>query len=203
MVTGIDELLVQLAEHLEPDLRTRLLRLVDADAKAPLVLEFQQRAQRAEDLATECRRQLTSLLRRVDGPVPRMVDQTILATDPKRLGNCFAACVATYLGVELETVPNFVEFERDTEHSTAWWHAAIGYMAAYGLWAFELANLQEAERGEVVFAAGPSPRGVHHQVLYLEGQLFHDPHPSRAGLIAVTEVIAWRPRRHDHDPTPS
>ena len=130
-----------------------------------------------------------------------LVDQTILAADPTRQGNCLAACVATFLGIPLEEVPHFAEYQPDDEPH-AWWHLLIGFMAGHGLWPVELADPGDAEPGEVVFAAGPAARGVFHQVLYRDGVLFHDPHPSKAGLVAVSEVEAWRPIRHDHTPTP-
>ncbi|GAA4123305.1 hypothetical protein GCM10022215_29880 [Nocardioides fonticola] len=135
------------------------------------------------------------------------VDQTILAGDPKRLGNCVAACVATYFGIPLDAVPHFIEYDGGattdgSEGSTGWWYMLLGFMASRGLWVVELDEVTDAEPGEVVFVAGMSERGVHHQVLYRDGVLWHDPHPSRAGVLDVREVLAWRPARHDHQPTP-
>ena len=131
------------------------------------------------------------------------VDQTILASDPARQGNCLSACVATYLDIPLDEVPHFAEYPTldEAAGSDAWWHLLIGYMAGRGLWPVMLADPHDGDPGEIVFAAGPSERGVMHQVLYRDGALWHDPHPSRAGLLAVAEVIAWRPTRHDHTPT--
>lgn len=134
------------------------------------------------------------------------VSQTILAGDPKRQGNCVSACVATYLGVPLAAVPHFVEYDGatvdGTPGGTGWWWLLIGYMAgSRGLWPIELASVDDGEPGELLFVAGPSERGVLHQVLYRNGDLWHDPHPTRAGLLAVSEVLAWRPRLHDHEPT--
>jgi hypothetical protein len=128
-----------------------------------------------------------------------LVDQTILATDPHRQGNCLSACVATYLDLPLEDVPHWAEYQRD--EGTAWWHHWLGFMAGRGLWPTELDDPADAEPGELVFVCGPSERGVLHQVLYRDGRLFHDPHPSKAGLLAVTEVLVWRPVTHDHHPT--
>lgn len=123
------------------------------------------------------------------------VDQTILATDPKRQGNCLAACVASWLGLSLAAVPHFIE-----EHD-GWWPMLVGYMSGHGLWPLELENLDDADEDEIVFVMGMSPRGVCHQVLYRDGALWHDPHPSRDGLTDVREIIAWREMRHDHTPT--
>ena len=148
--------------------------------------------------------------------MPHKVDQTIFQTDSQRNGNCFAACVASALGKQLADVPHFIEWgqhlhngairddnDPDRKH---WWGMFLGYCFALDLWPQELATLDEAGEGEVVFVAGPSPRGVHHQVLYRDGALWHDPHPSRAGLTSITEMFALRAvptAGHDHHPSES
>lgn len=134
------------------------------------------------------------------------VDQTILASDPKRQGNCVSACVATYLGVELASVPHFIEQDPEatvdgSAGGIGWWWLLVGFMAGHGLWPVELDRVEDGEPGELLFVAGPSIRGVLHQVLYRDGVLWHDPHPSKAGLLSVVEVLAWRPHTHDHNPT--
>ena len=42
-------------------------------------------------------------------------------------------------------------------------------------------------------AWGPSERGVRHAVVWVDGAMAWDPHPSRAGLLQVTELIAFEP----------
>lgn len=56
----VDARLLQLADQLEPQLGDRIRRLVDADALTHDVIDLRDRAERAEDLAHECRRQLTA-----------------------------------------------------------------------------------------------------------------------------------------------
>lgn len=127
------------------------------------------------------------------------VDQTLFVTTPGRQGNCLSACVASYLGLDLEDVPHFAEYPAgEFCEGDAWWHLYVGFMAGHGRELVELDDPTDARPGEVVFVCGPSERGVLHQVLYRDGTLWHDPHPSRAGLLGVTEVIAWRPTQHDH-----
>jgi hypothetical protein len=53
------------------------------------------------------------------------VDQTILASDPKREGNCLSACVATFLGRPLEEVPHFAEYEITAERAAQTTAAAL------------------------------------------------------------------------------
>lgn len=133
------------------------------------------------------------------------IDQTIFATDPTRQGNCLSACVASWLERPLDQVPHFVELgvqAHGEEDTVYWWAMFIGYMAGHGYWPVQLETPEAAEPGEIVFVMGMSPRGVCHQVLYRDGELWHDPHPSRAGIVDVREVLAFRPVRHDHAPTP-
>jgi hypothetical protein len=142
------------------------------------------------------------------------VDQTILHSDPERPGNCFAACVASALGLNLRDVPHFIEWgmkhygdgsPHPNGNTGAHWHAMfLGFLAGRDLWAIPLSSLDDAEPGELVFVGGPSPRGVPHQVLYRDGQLWHDPHPSKAGLLRIDEddLFVIRPGTgHNHQPT--
>lgn len=133
------------------------------------------------------------------------VDQTILASDPNRQGNCLPACVATILDKPLETVPHFIESGQwlgDTEEGGPSWLALlIGYMAAHGYWPKVLDTLNDVPAGVHAFVMGMSPRGVCHQVIYRDGVLWHDPHPSRDGVTDVREVLVWERRTFDHTPT--
>lgn len=48
-------------------------------------------------------------------------------------------------------------------------------------------------RNAIVVAGGPGPRGCDHAVLYRDGSMLHDPHPSRAGLLSVEDVTILIP----------
>ena len=145
------------------------------------------------------------------------VDQTILHGDPQRLGNCFAACVATATGKALHEVPHFVEWgqylhngqQRDDEDTDrkCWWAMFVGYTIALGLHPVALQSIHDADADELVFVSGPSARGVMHQVLYRNAELWHDPHPSREGILSIDSddlIFVLRPlptAGHDHEPT--
>lgn len=135
-----------------------------------------------------------------------LVDQTILASDPKREGNCLSACVATLLDIPLGHVPHFIEVGaalNGEDDQVAWWAMFLGFMAGKGQWPVELASVHAADEDEPVFVMGMSPRGVCHQVIYVNGELWHDPHPSHAGLVDVREVLRFEVARFDHTPTVS
>lgn len=139
------------------------------------------------------------------------VDQTIFVNDPERKGNCVAACIASLLDEPLDKVPHFIEFgiaygDSEDVHAVSagnnWWAMMLGYLAARGWWPVELEKVTDADTHEFVLVAGMSPRGVLHQVIYREGRLWHDPHPSRAGVLDVREALAIRPLPgFDHSPT--
>ena len=148
--------------------------------------------------------------------MPTKITQTILHSDPLRAGNCFAACVASALDKRLSEVPHFVEWgqwqhsgkAKDDENPDRknWWSMFLGYCMGIGVWPEIVDSLGDAAADEVVFVAGESPRGVMHQVLYRNGALWHDPHPSRDGLLSITECFVLRPMPasgNDHDPTPA
>lgn len=133
------------------------------------------------------------------------IDQTILASDPKRKGNCLPACVATFLDLPLERVPHFIECgiawnEGREDDTVGWWAMFLGFMAGHGWWPVELDSIDSAP-GEVIFVMGMSNRGVQHQVLYRDGVLWFDPHPSRDGVTDIREVLTFRPAAFDHAPT--
>lgn len=101
-------------------------------------------------------------------------------------GNCFAACIASLLELELATVPNFC-----VDHHSRWWDVLNDWLEPRGFVAIMLEGAEmQHYRSAYVIASGPSPReGVSHSVLYRNGELVHDPHPSRAGLLEVRDVI--------------
>ncbi|GEP38868.1 hypothetical protein NPS01_25310 [Nocardioides psychrotolerans] len=152
----------------------------------------------------------TMRLGRIRGPAVK-TDQTILASDPNRKGNCVAACIATICGVPLAEVPHFIEFGiaygdsddvAEVSHGNNWWAMVLGFLAGHGLWVVEHEHVTDVDRFDFALVAGMSPRGVMHQVIYREGRLWHDPHPSRDGVLEIREVLAVQALPgFDHTPT--
>lgn len=110
------------------------------------------------------------------------VDQTRVGSE----GDCYAACIASLLELPLADVPNFcADSSNWLEHADKW----LREEHEYTLLGFR-------PRGEGAFycipamyhiMAGKSPRGVDHAVVAFQGKMVHDPHPTRAGLMAVDE----------------
>lgn len=110
----------------------------------------------------------------------REVTQTILHGDPSgRPGNCLQAAVASLLHLPLDDVPHFVEHED-------WLERLRDFCLAHGY-----RPLQRPPTAHVGYgmAWGLSERGVRHAVCWVDGQMAWDPHPTRAGLLRVTELI--------------
>jgi hypothetical protein len=100
-------------------------------------------------------------------------------------GNCWTACVASILEVSLDDL-------RDVEAAHAeqaqlylegvdWdWTPILkvlhGHAVTLGWWP------PETRLAGYTIACGPAPRGLDHACVALDGEVVHDPHPSRAGL---------------------
>lgn len=107
------------------------------------------------------------------------VDQTQFAGQGVG-GDCVRASVASILELPIEQVPHFLEIAPEPSQ---WGFAFEDWMNERGL-AVWLKHGHTPFEGYYL-ASGPSPRGVSHMVVYLNGDLAHDPHPSRAGILSV------------------
>lgn len=118
-------------------------------------------------------------------------DQLVMHVPGVSQGDCWRACVAGLLGLEAFEVPHFAELGDE------WWDASVAFVEE------TLPGL--TLRGEyppifpfyagahppVVILVGTSPRNVPHAVLAdpVTGQIVHDPHPSRAGLLGEPDGV--------------
>lgn len=122
----------------------------------------------------------------------RWVDQTTFGFPG---GNCFSACVAGLLGVELLDVPYFMDegegwFERFNE----WLQRRHRYWAL----CFKLAEQGKWRPDGLHILSGRSPRGKgpedYHSVVADGDRIVHDPHPSREGLLTHHDVVLLVPQ---------
>jgi hypothetical protein len=120
--------------------------------------------------------------------VPRKIDQTVIGVN----GNCQSACLAMLLGLPLSAVPNFLELPGAMDDDAISYQAQQDWLNARG---WGLVTIQA--RGPFfkrhfskgyVLVGGKSSRGLPHAVVYKDGELWHDPHPERGGLVEIGEV---------------
>lgn len=143
-----------------------------------------------------------------------LVDQRLI--DPIR-GDCMRACLATILGVAHEETPDLAGIDAD---GGPWFHVftkwltdhGFKFVGTYSNMGKVLVDADYDEIGErcagvdgLFMAGGPSPRpgvkGGHAVVIDYNGQMKHDPHPSRAGVVGITMVhmieMATKGRTYD------
>jgi len=118
-------------------------------------------------------------------------------------GNCLAACLASLLEVPLEQVPALEDM------GTEWFGVMYEFLNQHGYdylgtkytgpslnpfwWEF-LLEAQPGVNGYLI-VGGKSPREWvtrGHAVIYKDGAMVHDPHPSNAGLTEVEHVMLIR-----------
>lgn len=119
-------------------------------------------------------------------------DQEFLMTDDMP-GDCARAVIASLLELPREQVPHFL---LESDRSAYGFHTQIemfldnhGYDIIWGG-----SPIYHMKEGEDVYhyISGPSPRGggAYHGVVGLNGNIIHDPHPSREGLLGTPKD--WR-----------
>ena len=121
-------------------------------------------------------------------------------------GNCLVTTYASYMDLPVEDCPQF-QLLFDVKQLPGFWDEVVklwlqqmGYKRLFYLTDPFITNGFD----DYYFAYGTSPRGFSHQVIYKEGKLFHDPHPSQGGVevhgYEVLEKIEghWRHQKHDN-----
>ncbi len=134
----------------------------------------------------------------------KLVDQRLI--HPKR-GDCMRCTLATILDLDYEKVPDLAGIDTD---GGPWFAVMWKFLSDNG---FEFVGTYSNANGPLDFedlrsrcpgvnglymGFGPSPRfeGVTHAVVIDgQGQIVHDPHPSRAGVLALTGVDMIERRR--------
>lgn len=120
-------------------------------------------------------------------------------------GNCLSACVASILELPLRGVPHFVS---PSDDEGSWFGKMYAFLHTHGFEIvpfymggtnpktgilyrdeFTWAKLPEHLQGmyEYQIVCGPAARGFSHATVGWRGQIIHDPHPSKSGLIEVDE----------------
>ena len=111
-------------------------------------------------------------------------------------GNCFSACLASLLEVPIEDVPLFL-WESGDGTIFDWSERLDAWLKPMGLYALHFFSGQRPPRvmpGVLHIMTGISPRGRPHAVIGLGGEIVHDPHPDRSGLISCDGFVLLVPR---------
>jgi hypothetical protein len=117
-------------------------------------------------------------------------------------GNCFSACLATYLGLHLDEVPNFRE---KTRNSLEYLNEVQNWLKQFDIYALvvrmdtEELSFYPVPDGVIVIAGGKSPRfgdiGIKHACLgRMAGgynfELIHDPYPGGTGFEKPEDITS-------------
>lgn len=95
-------------------------------------------------------------------------------------GNCFASAIASILDLPLHGVPAF-----DKMDPSEWFDNLFKWLELLGS-ELRIHDADDAPSGYAI-ANGMSPRGVPHSIVVHDGEMAHDPHPSRAGILSVRD----------------
>lgn len=116
-------------------------------------------------------------------------DPKLSIDDTKQRGNCWTACIASMLELDIEEVPNFVQI--GSEGGENYFDHTLRFLKEHG---YQLINISQPDavalKDVYYIQSGISPRGpdvngenVYHAVIYQNGKLAHDPHPDNTGIL--------------------
>lgn len=126
------------------------------------------------------------------------VAQTKLSDNEKSIhGNCLAACVASLFEIQIDEVPAWEEMGNDG----SWGDSFIKFIESRGYayegliaprsssWLKDVLSISNGIDGYFI-VGGKSPRMNRrgHAVIYKDGVMIHDPHPSGDGLLEIEEI---------------
>ena len=99
-------------------------------------------------------------------------------------GNCMVATYANFLGLKISQCPAFEELFA-CEKPNGFWHKCVElWWREHGYTLHHTEKIDEIPKEcEYYFAYGVSNRDIMHQVIYKDGKLFFDPHPSGDGIL--------------------
>lgn len=104
-------------------------------------------------------------------------------------GNCLAACLCSILELGIKDVPNFCK------KGKGWFRDCNNFLrkSNLGLLAidYNTINRTQSDYDYHYIVQGKSSRGFYHAVVYRNGEMVHDPHPSDAGLLSFNDAIVF------------
>lgn len=111
---------------------------------------------------------------------PKKLDQTRLHTgeEPTQRGNCYPAVIASVMG--LDSAEDAIQIQE--YYDSDMWHYILWEWLQHQGWELTTINGHLFD-GSYYLASGMTIRGTRHVCIYRNGYLWHDPHPSRTGLL--------------------
>ena len=111
------------------------------------------------------------------------VDQTTFGEDN---GNCYSACIASILELDIKDVPTFCK------HSD-WMHKANRFVLDHGFALIMFSPVIDEAKDIPAYSVvgGKTKRGCMHAVVYLDGEMVHDPHPDKAGIETEEDITCF------------
>jgi hypothetical protein len=128
-----------------------------------------------EEPANSLRDALDTILRAVENDTtftPRRFDQVP--------DGCWVACIAGLTDIPHEALAALVPVGVTDGFKSPEYHNGVNRLMRSSGWRLTYIG-PDVPRGFAI-GSGTSPRGHHHAVIVLDGKLWHDPHPSRAGI---------------------
>lgn len=111
-----------------------------------------------------------------------------------QIGDCWRACVASFLELPIRVVPHFAEIwdKHGPRLATLTYLRFMweyGYMVQGRQGSYATEKIYPGE-DEIYFASGPSPRNpdTNHLVVYRDGEMIHDPHPDGTGITRIDYI---------------
>lgn len=118
-------------------------------------------------------------------------------------GNCFRACIASILEIDIDSIPAFEDMKGGEWHMPFFKFLSENGYEFHGTGRFdnefhdELFKTYEGVDGYII-VNGTSPRKWvtrGHSVVYKNGVMVHDPHPSREGLVDLRDYYMIEKRK--------
>jgi hypothetical protein len=110
----------------------------------------------------------------------------------QREDGCYAACLATILGVPLDEVPHPSAWELMQNHWHEYANRVHQWLQQRGYFRVWIPKFWEPAGLSVVH--GTSPRAIGHCVVACDGRMVHDPYPSGGGLTEIEGYEVLIPR---------
>lgn len=106
--------------------------------------------------------------------------------DKGEIGDCVRAITASILELESKDVPHFVKEQPGSD----WYDTWEAFMISHGVNPIMITPPWDKPPKLTGYslASGPADRGCKHIVIMWNGELAHDPHPSRSGLLEIEAV---------------